>query len=216
MSGWQIAQFGDYQYRYGEEQAYIRRVATEDWTALDGPTSNATMRKIRGIERATEGPFTWRRYGQPWRLERVEFEQAEASTAPAVENPSLFLVLQSQADGEPDHWSLSIASESQGGDVYQVKGDAENMHHEHEQNTNIFRLTSYKTSYTLIHDLSPNAEALVKYYAEAEAPPSAPNRAAVKENCQGWTYRVLARLAEKGIMSQDMLPRIQELMEPIN
>ncbi|QVM08115.1 hypothetical protein D8B26_002812 [Coccidioides posadasii str. Silveira] len=40
----------------------------------------------------------------------------------------------------------------------------------------------------------------VKQIAEQEAPPQAPSRKKVKEDCQGWAVRVLARLAENGIV----------------
>lgn len=216
MSDWQQIQSGDYLYAYGDKTAYIRHVNSEEWTVLDNPTSNASIRKIYGIERASEGPFTWRRYGTNWALERTDFNEAPAPAAPAQENPSLYLVLQVQAKGEPNHWSLFVAREGKKGDVYQVKGDAESMSHRHAQKVNIFLSLTYRTSYVLVQDLPAAAEAWVKSLAETETPPSAPNRAAVRENCQGWACRVLAKLVEKGIVSKDTLASVQGMIEPIN
>ncbi|PGH18290.1 hypothetical protein AJ79_00629 [Helicocarpus griseus UAMH5409] len=42
----------------------------------------------------------------------------------------------------------------------------------------------------------------VKEVVEQEPPPRAENQAAVKENCQSWAVRVIAKLAERGIVEQ--------------
>ncbi|OAF61255.1 hypothetical protein VC83_02122 [Pseudogymnoascus destructans] len=39
----------------------------------------------------------------------------------------LSVVTQRQVPGEPDHWSLFVASEDEAGEVFQVKGDAQQM-----------------------------------------------------------------------------------------
>ncbi|KAH7371688.1 hypothetical protein BKA66DRAFT_572659 [Pyrenochaeta sp. MPI-SDFR-AT-0127] len=183
------------------------------------PTSNATIRQgFGGIERASEGPFTWRRKGgSPWTLQDVNFDgNASQDTTPPQENPSLALVLQRQAEGEPDHWSIFVALEGQNGEVYQVKGDAENMRYLYVSDINLVNSLSYKDSYILVQDLSAAAHAWVRHYADAETPPSAPNRAAVTENCQGWTYRVLYKLYEKGIISSDKITMVHGMIEPVS
>jgi hypothetical protein len=216
MSNWQYSQSGQYEYAYGEGQAYIRAVGVEEWSSLGGPTANASMATIRGIYRAKEGPFTWRYKGDTWNLERVTFEESSSSSAPVQQNRSLYLVLQNQAPGEPKHWSLFVSSEGERGDVYQVKGDAEMMAHQHKKSVDIFRSASFHTSYTIVQDLPETSEAWVKYYAEHETPPSAPNRAAVRENCQGWSYRVLTKLSEQGIITKETLTSVEAMIEPIN
>lgn len=40
---------------------------------------------------------------------------------------------------------------------------------------------------------------VVKQVAENE-PPRTPNRQSLRENCQGWTVRVISKLAERGIV----------------
>src|SRR6266536_3056739 len=56
---------------------------------------------------------------------------------PAEPQLTLSLVLQTQPFGEPDHWSLFVAPEGGTGTIYQVKGDAELMHHTHAKGVNI-------------------------------------------------------------------------------
>ena len=55
----------------------------------------------------------------------------------------------------------------------------------------------------------------VENYARKEVPPSAVNRASVKENCQGWTIRVLEKLAEEGIINAAKLQTVKDQVEPI-
>ncbi|ORY09317.1 hypothetical protein BCR34DRAFT_374858 [Clohesyomyces aquaticus] len=218
MSNWQYSTHGDYVYAYGDQTAYIRHTDSQEWTAIYSPTSNATIRQgFGGIERASEGPFTWRRKGgSPWTLQETNFdEDASQETTLPPENPSLSLVLQKQAEGEPDHWSIFVAREGQVGEVYQVKGDAESMRYLYGPNIDLVNSLSYKNSYILVQDLSATAQAWVKHYAESETPPSAPNRAAVTENCQGWTYRVLYKLYEKDIISQEKIAMIHGMIEPV-
>jgi hypothetical protein len=196
----------------------MRHKDVQEWTTLYGPTSNATMRPIlMGIERADEGPFIWRRQGgSPWALQGTDFSEGDSQdTSPPPENPSLSLVLQGQSEGEPDHWCIFVTREGQRGEAYQVKGDAENMRYTHASNTDLVNSTSYKDSYILAQDLSANDQAWVRYYANSETPPSAPNRAAVTENCQGWTYRVLYKLFEKGIISHDKITMVYGMIEPL-
>ena len=52
--------------------------------------------------------------------------------------------------------------------------------------------------------------------ARAEKPPSAPNRAAVTEHCQGWTVRVVRRLVEEGIVKRDgVVGMLEGYLDPI-
>lgn len=125
----------------------------------------------------------------------------------------LSLVIESQAFGEPDHWSLFVAPEGGTGTTYQVRGDAELMHHSHVDGVNIQALESFKTAYTLA-DLTQDQVGWVAYHANHEAPPSTPNRASVKENCQGWAARVLERLAERGIVTEDWLASVKGMVNP--
>jgi hypothetical protein len=135
------------------------------------------------------------------------------SPPPASSQLTLSLVLETQSFGEPDHWSLFVASEGRSGQVYQVKGDAEFMEYEHAEGVDILTSESLKTAYTLCNLTQDQAER-VAYYANTEPPPSAPDRASVRENCQGWTVRVLEKLAEEGIVTEDWLERVKDMVEP--
>jgi hypothetical protein len=59
--------------------------------------------------------------------EEVKLENSGSSSSSALPPKKLYLVLQSQADGEPKHWSLFVTrgeSVNARGKAWQVKGDA--------------------------------------------------------------------------------------------
>ena len=91
--------------------------------------------------------------------------------------------------------------EGQPGTVFQVKGDSTAMHHVHTEDVNIVSSSSYKDSYIMAQPTEQQA-AKIRYWATHETPPSAPNQAAVQENCQGWVIRVINRLVAEGIVQQ--------------
>ncbi|KAF1848978.1 uncharacterized protein K460DRAFT_83742 [Cucurbitaria berberidis CBS 394.84] len=143
-------------------------------------------------------------------------EEVDCSLPPCKLYPSLYIVLEKQADGEPNHWSLFVAHENQKGNQYQVHGDAENMHYLHAQNVGLFSTENYFTSYSIVESVPPATEDLVRDCADSEPPPSAPNRAAVTENCQAWVCRVLTRLAQQGIVKEEKVASARRMVEPIN
>ena len=55
----------------------------------------------------------------------------------------------------------------------------------------------------------------MKQIAESESPPMAANRASVKENCQGWTVRVITKLVEANVVSDAKLEMAKSMMEPV-
>jgi len=126
----------------------------------------------------------------------------------------LMLVILNQAEGEPTHWSLFVAAEGQPGSVYQVTGDATQMHYAFEEKSNIVTSESYNRSY-VVAQLGEDGEDLVRSCAENEPPPHAVNRASVKENCQGWTVRVMERLQEAGIVAESWVTLARGMLEPV-
>lgn len=127
---------------------------------------------------------------------------------------NLMLVRQRQSPGEPCHWSLYVACEGQIGTVYQVKGDAIGMRYIQASDIDPTTSASYKDSFN-IAQLTPEWAQRVAYWANNETPPSAQTQAAVRENCQGWTIRVMERLVQEGIVAQNWLTQARNLQEPL-
>lgn len=126
----------------------------------------------------------------------------------------LQLVREEQTTGEPNHWFLFLAREGQPGVIFQVQGDAIAIHHAHLPDTNILISESYKDSYVIAR-LDENQAERVGHWASEEAPPAATNQAAVRENCQGWTIRVMRRLVTEGIVEQKWVDIAVGLQEPV-
>jgi hypothetical protein len=171
----------------------------------------------RKLDRATGQPLSdWTAVEKP-----VDDEPASSSAAP--ESPParyLSVIAEHQAENEPKHWSLfSHVPNTTGtgpGQMWQVTGDAEFMRF--EQATGVDRMSSpdYAWHQVLNQDLGDEQLARVDEIARAEEPPSAPNRAAVKEHCQGWTVRVVRRLVEEGIVKREgVVAMLEGYMDPI-
>ncbi|TRX97138.1 hypothetical protein FHL15_001932 [Xylaria flabelliformis] len=163
-------------------------------------TSNDGRQWVRKLRQGAWG--TWQLYTPE------ELPPAERSAT------CLWLVRQRQAVG-PYHWSLAVASEEGGpGEIYQVKGDAIHMYHDHAREKNIFMSESYFDSFNLGY-LDNKGREMVEHCAYRQAPPSAPNAAAIKENCQGWAVRVLGDLEAKGVVSKGTADKLTPSMEPL-
>ncbi|KAJ2928365.1 hypothetical protein H1R20_g8727, partial [Candolleomyces eurysporus] len=147
--------------------------------------------------------------------------QWEEISLPDQEEPKkqLYLVLEDQLEGEPRHWSLFACigeTATSKGRQWQVTGDATFMHYQHGDDVAVFAAPEGKTFYTLNNDLSEDQEKEVEAAVSEEAPPSAPDRASVKEHCQGWTIRVLRRLEDGGVVKKETVNWIErDLKKPI-
>ncbi|RXW15041.1 hypothetical protein EST38_g10809 [Candolleomyces aberdarensis] len=148
--------------------------------------------------------------------------QWEEISPPAPEEEpkkQLYLILEDQLPGEPRHWSLFACigeTAASKGKRWQVTGDATFMHYQHDDDVAVFAAPVGKTYYTLNNDLSEDQEKEVEEAVEKELPPSAPDRASVKEHCQGWTIRVLRRLERGGVVKKETVDWIErDLKEPI-
>lgn len=158
----------------------------------------------------TSGGKQWKR-----RVGTTEWKRADSPPPTGSSPMELKLVRQEQTTGEPYHWSLFLAREGQPGVVFQVKGDAVAMHHAHANNTNVLSSQSYKDSYIIARPTEHQA-ARVRYWATHEAAPIAPTQAAVRENCQGWTIRVIRRLVAEGIVQQKWVNTAVSLQQPVH
>ena len=94
------------------------------------------------------------------------------------------------------------------------QGDAIAMRYQHALAVNILASVTFKDT-TVIAE--PNAEqaSRIAHWAVNVPPPSAPNQAAVEENCQGWIIRVVRHLVEEGIVEDNRLTYIESLKEKI-
>jgi hypothetical protein len=126
----------------------------------------------------------------------------------------LLPVLEYQALGEPNHWSLFLAHEGENGATYQVTGDAEAMHYSFIMDTNpTAQSEAFNTAYVMATGLNPEqGKEIVETVTKVE-PPSAPNAAAVKENCQAWCVKVLVQLMKKGIVDRGRVEEASGMLE---
>ena len=167
----------------------------------------------RKVDRATGEPIS------DW----ITVESADAATSSTSEPPPtryLTVIAEHQAENEPKHWSLfSHVPNALGtgpGLAWQVTGDAEFMHFEHAAGVNRMESPDFAWHQVLSQDLSEGQLLRVDEIARAETPPSAPNRAAVTEHCQGWTVRVVRRLVAEGIVKRDgVVGMLEGYLDPI-
>lgn len=158
-------------------------------------------------------------HGQEWKFKRNQdwtYGDWEEVEAPPEEERAVYLyvVQESQADGEPNHWSLFVAPEQGPGNVFQVTGDRTFMYYSHMVNANIRVSETYLNAYQ-IATLDQNGTAWVDYYANNTAPPQAADRASVIENCQGWLVRVLRALQAKGVVKEKTVDSVASSVQPI-
>ena len=137
------------------------------------------------------------------------------SPDPQRQKYCLILVRERQPEPEPDLWSLFVTrAKGQPGSVYRVRGDVVNMHFEQAHNVNPLESDLLKDAHTIAMLSDEEAQA-VHRFARLEAPPSAPDRRSAKENCQGWTARLLQRLALEGFLSGQQLETIGSIVDPV-
>ena len=82
-------------------------------------------------------------------------------------------------------------------------------------NANIFASSTYKSFRVLNSNLTEDQPASIKHCAENTVPPTAPNAAAVTENCQHWVVRVLHGLQNQGIVTQEKVNEVNNLVQPL-
>lgn len=129
-----------------------------------------------------------------------------SKSLPGIDNANhgplrLLIVREDQAEGEPKHWYLCMCRDDDFcARVFQVTGDATYMVFKTEENLDRLHSSDYHSSYELKSNLMPEDVSIVEEAVHAELPPKAQDRRCVEENCQGWTLRVLARLAGVGLV----------------
>ncbi|KAH7316762.1 hypothetical protein B0I35DRAFT_479580 [Stachybotrys elegans] len=188
---------------------------------LTFPVVGRTVRNRREYADCSDGSQWTRRLdaaGNP----AGEWTPVEKPVADAPEpDPPLQLsiIAEHQAPGEPKHWSLFChrpdATGRGQGQVWQVTGDAEFMVYEHAAGIDKMSLDTFAWHQLVNADMTGAQRKTVEDIVHAEPPPSAVNRAAVTENCQGWVIRVLRRLVEEGIAQESIIPMLQRYMDDI-
>ncbi|KAI9823855.1 MAG: hypothetical protein M1826_007601 [Phylliscum demangeonii] len=168
------------------------------------------------------GNYEYRDFqGQSWHRRAGTTEWFPLETPPSDPSATapppteLHLIRKRQSEGEPDHWCLFLAPEGSSGSVYQVTGDAMAMGYGHAHGVNVVLSASLRDS-TIIAQPNEQQADRVRYWAEREEPPSAESMKEVKENCQGWAVRVIARLVEEGIVERRWCQYARGLMELVN
>lgn len=148
------------------------------------------------------------------RVGTADWEMTESLPPSGPPLMELKIVRENQIENERYHWSLFLSGEGQPGDVYQVKGDAVMMYHSHEIGVDVTSFESFKDSYIIAQ---PTEQQIVRirYWASHEVPPSAPNQAAVTENCQSWVIRVVQRLVDEGIVEETWINTAKSLKQPV-
>ena len=155
--------------------------------------------------------YTKRAVDSGWNL----VPMSDSGVSPTINSGilQLLLVFEHQAADQPDHWSLFLAREGAKGTVYQVTGDAEAMHYSFIEDTNpVTELDTFNTAFVMAESISPEQQRKVVVAVEHMVPPSAPNAAAVKENCQTWCAKVLVQLMRENIVERRKVEEAAAMM----
>ncbi|KAK4235712.1 hypothetical protein C8A03DRAFT_46201 [Achaetomium macrosporum] len=169
----------------------------------------------RRLDRATGQPLT-----DKWSaVEKPPPPPEDDQTTPESRPRYLTVVAEHQAEGEAKHWSLFAHHPNDmgtgAGRVWQVTGDAELMRFNHAEGVDKMGSPDLAWFQVLNNELSEEQFKRVDMIASEEKAPSAPNRAAVTENCQGWVLRVLGRLVKEGIVEERMVGILRGYMDAI-
>lgn len=180
----------------------------------DYPTSTTPI-EVRGLRQLCEvngQHFSCRRGTQQW----IEYKPDNAAAPPTDPSPLyLSLIHQNKGPGEPCHWSLFVALGNEPGVVYQVKGDSERIRYvPSARPVNVVNSASFLNLYQLAI-ITEQQSTVVRQIAESDSPPKAENHASVKENCQGWVVRVIAKLVDKNLVPDTKLQMAKSMMEPV-
>ena len=89
------------------------------------------------------------------------------------------------------------------------------MHHQHADKVDVLNSNSRKAYYILNKNLTQAQVTIIDQVANTEPAPWAENQAAVTENCQGWTIRVLRRLHARGVVTKSGVDEMEALMEAV-
>ena len=161
-------------------------------------------------------PYYWRLRGSQSADDWKPYEQETGPEQLTEKLLQLSLVRLRQGQNQPHHWLLFVHRENEAGDVFQVTGDALNMRYDHANNIDIMRLENFHDSFLLKSDLSATHLQTIKDFVVHEPPPRAENQRDVKENCQGWTIRVMRDLVDSGMIGEKWIESAKDMMDPLD
>ncbi|KAK2779772.1 hypothetical protein FQN52_002370 [Onygenales sp. PD_12] len=149
------------------------------------------------------------------KLGAEKWEPYESQPQPAAGTPPLLLgvVRHEQQDRDPLHWSLFLAEEGKPGKVYQVTGDSTFMVYAHGNDINELDADGFHDFHQIAELGDESKTGRVEYWANNEPPPRAESQAHAKENCQGWTIRVVRRLIAEGIVHEKWDEALRRLVD---
>ena len=186
-----------------------------DYPTPETPFQTIGLREICTVNnhhfKRLKGTTEWTEYTPPT-------PTTDTSTHQEKEDDNLYLSLAhiTQTPSEPTHWALYISHENTPGHVYQVTGDAEYMVYDPSRSpVDITLSDDFATLYQLAVLTGEEQVRVVEEVARSEMPPRARDRAAVRENCQGWCVRVVGWLVAMGIVGGGKVEMMRGMLEPV-
>jgi hypothetical protein len=89
------------------------------------------------------------------------------------------------------------------------------MVYQHIRNVEKFSTYFYRNAFVLAEGIDEDCLEFIRVAAESTPLPHAPSRREVRENCQGWTYRVVERLGRDGAVEKGKTEMVGKMVQPI-
>ena len=89
------------------------------------------------------------------------------------------------------------------------------MRYAHSSGVDVLNSESYLDSFILNSAVTEVHAQWIQHAIANEPPPCAHNQKDVRENCQGWTIRVLQRLVSAGVVHQDWVESATKMKDPL-
>lgn len=196
---------------------WARAIGSEDPWVQVPPESVTEARPVGRREFHTDGNnIDWSRKvnsdgtREQWRP--LQQQTTSESVSLPVRN-CLWLCRNEQPTPQPFHWFLAVSPEDGGKcTVYQVEGDAVDMHYSHATDSDAFHSPVFRDCYEMAK-LDITGEDWVKHFANQEPPPQATNQATVTENCQDWSIRVLRALRSVNVVPSERISEVEAMLD---
>lgn len=185
------------------------------WASMDEYLSEPPKSPIQDKDEHQDYQLQPRRSRRLHQNAMSEEARLSDSSPPTSDTLILSLVLQTQGPCQPKHWVLYVAPEGKPGKCYQVFGDGLTFQYcATEKPINIKATRTYWNLFELA-TITTDQAAMVSEIARQEPPPWARIWESRRENCQGWTVRVLEKLKEKKVVPASNIKMVRDLMESV-